>query len=70
MHLHIPLAIADVKLEKVDTSTTKGIVITVSSTLKGASCQRCGKTIDRFYGVGKEITLRHYRYLKALFGLK
>jgi hypothetical protein len=70
MHLQIPLAIADVKLEKVDTLTPKEIVITVSSTLKGVTCQQCGKTIDRFYGVGKEITLRHYRYLKHLFGLE
>ena len=57
MHLQIPLDIADVKLEKVDTSTTKGFVLTVSSTLKGATCQQCGKTIDKFYGYDKEITL-------------
>jgi hypothetical protein len=54
----------------VESSTTKGFVLTVSSTLKGATCQQCGKVIDRFYGYGKEITLRHYRYLKRLFGLK
>jgi transposase len=43
----------------VDTSTTKEFVLTVSSTLKGATCQQCGKVIDKFYGYGKEITLRH-----------
>ena len=70
MHLQIPLDIADVKLEKVDTSTTKGIVITVSSTLKGATCQQCGKTIDRFYGYGKEITLRHLPIFETAVWIK
>ena len=59
MHLQIPLDIADVKLEKVETSTAKGFVLTVSSTLTSTTCQQCGKAIDKFYGVGKEITLRH-----------
>ena len=70
MHLQIPLDIPDVRLEKVDTSTTKGFVLTVSSTLKSATCQQCGKVIDRFYGYGKEITLRHLPIFETAVWIK
>ena len=59
MLIPISLDIPDVKVEKVDPSTEKGFVITVVSELKGTECKRCGKAIDKFYGYGKEITLRH-----------
>jgi len=70
MHLQIPLDIPDVRLEKVESSTTKGFVLTVSSTLKGATCQQCGKVIDRFYGYGKEITLRHLPIFETAVWIK
>jgi transposase len=59
MLLQIPLDIPDVKIEKVDASTKKGFVITVTSEQKGTTCKHCGKPIDKFYGYNKEITLRH-----------
>ncbi len=70
MLLQIPLDIPDVKIEKVDTSTQKGFVITVTSELKGTTCQHCGKPIDRFYGYSQEITLRHLPILDQPVWLK
>lgn len=57
--LQIPLDIPDVRIEKVDTTPKGEFVITVSSTLTRATCHQCGQTIDKFYGYGREITLRH-----------
>lgn len=59
MLLQIPLDIPDVTIEKINTPTEHGFVITVVSSLEGTLCQHCGKRIDKFYGYGKEITLRH-----------
>ena len=50
MLLQIPLDIPDVKIENLDATPKKGYVITVSSELKGTTCQHCGKPIDKFYG--------------------
>lgn len=35
------------------------IIITVSSTLKGTPCKKCGRQLEAFHGYGQEITLRH-----------
>jgi transposase len=70
MLLQIPLDISDVEIEKLDTSTKKGFVITVISTLKGTICKCCGKPIDKFYGYSKEITLRHLPILEKPVWLK
>jgi transposase len=70
MLLQIPLDISDVKIEKVDTSTKKGFVITVISELKGTTCRCCGKPIDKFYGYSKEIMLRHLPILEKPVWLK
>jgi transposase len=42
MLLQIPLDIPDVKIEKFDASSKKGFVVTVTSELKGTTCQHCG----------------------------
>lgn len=57
--LQIPLDIADVRIEKVETTAKGEFIITVSSTLTHATCHQCGKRIDKFYGDGREVTLRH-----------
>jgi transposase len=70
MLLQIPLDIPNVKIEKFDESPKKGFVITVSSELKGTTCQHCGKPIDKFYGYSKEITLRHLPILETPVWIK
>lgn len=70
MLLQIPLDIPDVKIEKVDTSTKKGFVITIISEQKGTTCKHCGNPIDKFYGYNKEITLRHLPILEKPVWLK
>lgn len=70
MLIQIPLDIPDVQIEKLDTSSTKGFVLTLTSTLKGTACKGCGKLIDKFYGYSKEITLRHLPILDKTVWLK
>jgi transposase len=70
MLIQIPLDIPDVQIEKLDTSSKKGFVITLTSTLKGTACKCCGKPIDKFYGYSKEITLRHLPILDKPVWLK
>lgn len=56
--IQIPLDVPDVQVEQYE-QTPEGLVITVVSTSKTAVCRRCGRTIDKFHGYDKEITLRH-----------
>ena len=59
----IPLDIEDVKIERVEFTKNNEIIITVTSTLEGTDCHRCGKKITAAYGYGREITLRHLSIL-------
>ncbi|HJW29288.1 MAG TPA: ISL3 family transposase [Saprospiraceae bacterium] len=59
----IPLDIEDVKIERVEFTQDNEIIITVTSTLEGTNCHRCGKKITAAYGYGREITLRHLSIL-------
>ena len=70
MLIQIHLDIPDVQIEKLDTSSKKGFVLTLTSTLKGMTCKCCGKRIDKFYGYSKEITLRHLPILDKTVWLK
>ena len=74
MLIQIPLDIPDVQIEKLDTSSKKGFVLTLTSTLKDTTCKCCGKPIDKpidkFYGYSKEITLRHLPILDKTVWLK
>ena len=70
MLIQIPLDIPDVQIEKRDTSSKKGFVLTLTSTLKGTTCKCCGKPIDKFYGYSNEITLRHLPILDKTVWLK
>ena len=58
-HFEIPLAIEDVEIEQVEFTPHNEIMITVTSTVEGTQCHRCGKKIKQAYGEGREITLRH-----------
>ena len=62
-HLEIPLDIEDVKIEHVEFTQNNEIIITVTSTLEGTRCHRCGKEIHDPYGYGREIRLRHLSIL-------
>jgi transposase len=55
----IPLDIPDVSIENVTTNRMGHIEITVTSTVEGTPCHRCGKMTTQFYGEDREITLRH-----------
>jgi transposase len=55
----IPLDIPDVTIETVATDRHGDFVITVKSTVEGASCHNCGKKITKVYGYDREITFRH-----------
>ncbi len=51
------LNIPDVKVVKVEIISS--VKITVKSTVEGTCCNKCGKKIDKSYGHGREILLRH-----------
>ena len=55
----IALDIPGVEIEKVETNKKGDIIITVKSTVVGTICHKCGRTITKPYGSGREITLRH-----------
>jgi transposase len=56
--IQIPLDLPNVRVESYE-QTDKGLVITVVSTSDTAVCRQCGRTIDKFHGYDKTITLRH-----------
>jgi len=56
--IQIPLDLPNVRVESYE-QTNKGLVITVVSTSDTAVCRQCGRTIDKFHGYDKTITLRH-----------
>ena len=59
----IPLDIEDVEIEQVEFTPNNEIIITVTSTVEGTRCHRCGNKIKQAYGEGREITLRHLSIL-------
>ncbi len=59
----IPLDIPDVKIEHVEINKQGDIIITVTSTVEGTKCRKCGRRIGKFHGYDQEITLRHLSIL-------
>ena len=59
----IPLGLADVKIEKVEINQKGNFIITVRSTIEETTCHKCGRTITKFHGHDKAITLRHLSIL-------
>jgi transposase len=55
----IPLDIPEVTIEKVPTNRIGHIEITVTSTVEGTPCHRCGQMTTQCYGEDREITVRH-----------
>lgn len=62
-HFEMPLDIEDVEIESVEFKENGEIIITVTSTLEGTYCHRCGQKITDSYGDDREITLRHLSIL-------
>jgi transposase len=62
-HFEIPLDIEDVTIDKVEFKENGEIIITVTSTVEGTYCHRCGRQISDSYGHDREITLRHLSIL-------
>jgi transposase len=59
----IPLGIPGVKIDRVEERPNGDFVITVTSSIVGTQCRRCGRTIDKFHGHDREIELRHLSIL-------
>ena len=62
-HFEMPLDIEDVEIERVEFKENGEIIITVTSTLEGTDCHRCGQKITDSYGYDREIMLRHLSIL-------
>ncbi len=56
--IQIPLDLPNVTVDRYE-QTPKGLVITVTNSLKTANCRQCGRTIERFHGYDKTIKLQH-----------
>ncbi len=61
--IEIPLDIPGVEVEKVEFNSKGDFIITVRSTIKGATCNKCGREITKSHGYDREITLRHLSIL-------
>lgn len=57
--IEIPLDIPDVKVESVDIPAQGDVIITVTSTVEGTKCRKCGRWLDKFHGCDRAIMLRH-----------
>jgi transposase len=57
--LSIPLDIPDVEVLTIETNKSGDYFITVTSTIKGTTCHRCGREISKFHSHDRPITLRH-----------
>lgn len=55
----IPLDLPDVRVLGTHLTQERELMIEVESTLPTATCRRCGKTIDTFYGYDRPLQLRH-----------
>ena len=55
----IPLDLPDVEVLRTEVTAQRELIIGVESTLTTATCHRCGRTIDTFYGYDRPIRLRH-----------
>ncbi len=57
--IQIPFDMPGVKAEKTEIDKEGNLIVTVSSTAEGTDCHKCGRKIDKPYGSGREILLRH-----------
>jgi transposase len=53
------LGLSDIEVERIVHGERKTLKIYVKSTKDGTACHCCGKPIEKFYGFGQEIALRH-----------
>ena len=59
----MPLDLEGVHIEQVEFTPNNEIIFTVTSTVEGTTCHRCGQEINDFLGYGREIMLRHLSIL-------
>jgi transposase len=57
--LTVLLGLCDIEAERVAREEPNTLKIYVKSTKDGTSCHRCSKPIEKYYGYGQEIELRH-----------
>ena len=57
--IQIPLDLPDVRVLEVSKTEQGDWLIRIESTLKGTSCHRCGRQIERFHGLDEAIRVRH-----------
>ena len=57
--LQMLLNLPDIAIDRVVLGEHKALKVYVHSTLEGTHCHRCNQPIDRDYGLGQEIELRH-----------
>jgi len=55
----IPLEIPNIEVKNVEIKKAKEIIVTVESTINGATCEQCGKETTEAHGSDRAILLRH-----------
>jgi transposase len=55
----LPLEIPDVEVAKTECTPGGDYIIVVTSTVKGTTCRKCGRQIEKFHGHDRWIKLRH-----------
>ena len=58
-NIEVPFDIPGVKVVKTEIDKEGRFIITVTSTVEGTDCHKCGRKIDKPYGSGTEILLRY-----------
>ena len=61
-HFEMPLDIEDVEIERVEFKENGEIIITVTSTLEGTDCHRCGQKITDSYAMIVRLCCVIYRF--------
>ena len=70
VEIKFPLDLPDVRLLDTQITDSGEFVITVESTLEGATCHKCGAHITEFHGHDAEIRLRHLPILDRVVWIK
>lgn len=65
VEIKFPLDLPDVRLLSTEITDSGELVISVESTLEGATCHRCGVRITDFHGHDAPIRLRHLSILNS-----
>lgn len=66
----IPLDIPDVEIITSEFATAHEMILTIRSTIKGTTCNRCGKLVNKVHGYDDPILIRHLPVLGKRVYLK